>query len=200
MSKLSTKSKKLEPLKLSCTSSDCGNNLHCFKKSREMAESERGQCRSCGVKLIDWQRIHRRDINDASFIFSSLKYEMIRHHYWHKTIDQKAENYARRKGKVLLRQAVKNRLTKSLSPTNVFDGRQTPHEGNIIYYAQHALACCCRKCLEYWHGIPKNKTLSEGEIEYLTDLAMMYVNERLPDLENQGKKIPSIRHTTAIRI
>src|SRR5688500_1381420 len=103
MRKLTSKSSKLKPLKITCTSSDCNNNLHCFKKSREMAESERGNCRSCGAELIDWQRIQRRDIDDSSFVFNSLKQEMIRHLYWHKTIDQKAENYARRKGRVLLR-------------------------------------------------------------------------------------------------
>ncbi len=36
------------------------------------------------------------------------------------------------------------------------DGRQTPREGNTIFYAQHATASCCRTCIEYWHGIPKN--------------------------------------------
>jgi hypothetical protein len=193
MKKRNSKSRKLKPLNVTCTSSDCQNNLHCFKKSREMAKSELGQCRSCGVNLIDWQRVHRRDVNDAAFVFSSLKNELIRHHYWHKAIDQKAENHARRKGSSLLRVAVRNRLVKSLSPQNPYDGRQTPPGGNIIYYAQHALACCCRKCLEYWHGIPMSRPLYEDEVEYFTSLVMMFINERLPDLAEAGIKIPSIR-------
>src|SRR3989454_6847476 len=35
------------------------------------------------------------------------------------------------------------------------DGYQTQRErsAEIVHYAQHATAACCRKCIEYWHGI-----------------------------------------------
>lgn len=185
---------QLKPLKISCTSSDCENGLHCFKKSRYMAENERGRCRSCGIDLINWKRVQKRDLSDAFYTFKSLKYELVRHHFWHKPIDQKAENHARRKGHSKLVIAARQRLTNSLAPIdNAFDGRQTPFEGNIIYYAQHALACCCRTCLEYWHGIPKKEPLNGDEIEYLTNLIMMYIDERMPSLTLEGEHISAMR-------
>ena len=193
MPKDPTKSPGLKPFKITCTSSDCNNGLHCFKKSRKMAEVERGRCRSCGTELIDWQRVQKRDVADVQFTFSSLRNEFVRHHFWHKQIDKRAENYARRKGRSGLQIAIRNRLVTCLSLDNPYDGIQTPYEGNIIFYAQHAVACCCRACLEYWHGIPKNTTLSDQEINYLTQLITLYIDDRLPDLAETGQRIPSIR-------
>lgn len=157
-----------------------------------MAEEDRGKCRSCGVQLIDWQRIHRRDVNDATFVFNSLKYELIRHLYWDMPIDLHAENHAKRKGVIKLREFAQNRLTKYLVPSYAYDGRQTPREGNVVYYAQHAIACCCRKCLEYWHGIPKDEPLTNTDINYFTDLIMMFIKDRLPDLTELGEYVPPI--------
>ena len=88
-----------EPLDIKCTSSDCKNGLHCFKATRQMAPAERGRCRSCGADLVDWSRVHRRDKADAAYTFAALEYELIRHHHWHKTIDDKALRHARRKGR-----------------------------------------------------------------------------------------------------
>ncbi len=186
---------KLKPLRITCTSSDCDNNLHCFKKSREMAESDRGQCRSCGADLINWDRVHRRDIKDADFVFNGLKFELFRHKYWHKEIDIRTENHARRKGRIVLKNDVKKRLQNYIAPiNNPYDGRQTPLDGNIIYYAQHALACCCRKCLEYWHGISTSIPLSDSQINYFVNLIMMYIDERMSSLTEKGEIIPPIRH------
>src|SRR5260370_5676215 len=123
---------KLKPLNVTCTSTDCENGLHCFKKSRQMAEADKGHCRACGVDLIDWHRVHQRDAKDGDFVFASLRNEYVRHHYWHKPIDIRAENHARRKGIIKLQAAVVIRLQKSLSPANYRDGMQTPREGNII--------------------------------------------------------------------
>ena len=185
---------RLKPLKITCTSSDCNNDLHCFRRSRKMAAVDRGKCRSCGKDLIDWPRVHERELRDAAFIFNSLKQELIRHHYWHKPIDQHAENYARRKGRVGLKEAVRKRLKKSVAPANPpFDGRQTPHSGNIIYYAQHATACCCRTCMEYWPGIPKGVGLDDEQLDYFVNLIMLYVDERLPDLSEFPQKVAPIR-------
>jgi hypothetical protein len=195
MANRNTKRKELPPLKITCTSSDCVNDLHCFKKSREMAEEDRGRCRSCGADLIEWDRIHQRDLGDVEYIFSALKYELVRHHFWHKPIDKKAENHARRKGRNGLQIAVKHRLENHLAPiNNPFDGRQTPLEGNVIFYAQHALGCCCRTCLEYWHGIKKREPLREDHIKYLTSLIMLYIEDRMPFLTENGEKIPPIRN------
>lgn len=162
-----------------------------------MTEDERGQCRSCGAKLVDWKRIHRRELSDARFTFEALQYEMIRHHYWHVPIDQRAENHARRKGRIRLKEAIRKRILQSVGPAmHARDGRQTPLEGsgNVIYYAQHAVACCCRTCMEYWHGIPKGVALTEGQVGYFSELVMMYVDARMPYLKDDPEKIPFIRN------
>jgi hypothetical protein len=184
----------LKPLKITCTSSDCEQGLHCFKKSRKMAEVDRGKCRSCGADLIDWKRIHTRDVNDALFTFEALKSELVRHHFWHKRIDQKAVNHARRKGRLELQTAARRKLERLVgSAEPARDGYQTPLEGNVIYYAQHALACCCRKCMEYWHGIPRGVALTNKQLDYFAELIMFFVRDRLPDISDAGQKVPPIR-------
>lgn len=187
----------LEPLKVTCTSSDCENELHCFKATKQMvAEKEVGACRACGAKLVDWRRVYRKDLTDVPYTFEALKYEMIRHHFWHVEIDEKAVNYAKRKGISGLHSAVRARLNSSIAMgDNPYDGRQTPMEGsgNPIHYAQHATASCCRKCVEYWHDIPNGRDLSDEEIDYLAELAMLFIEERIPNLTQNGEHVPPIR-------
>lgn len=189
---------ELKPLGMKCTDADCDNELHCFKfKSRQMSEAERGHCRYCGANLINWDRVHQRNLYDAEFTLNSLRYEKARHHYWHKTIDLRAENHARRKGRLELKKAVRRRLHKAVGTAQpTYDGRQTPKEGNIIFYAQHALACCCRTCMQYWHSIPKGVELTDEQIEYFVELVMMYINERMPNLTEMGEDIPRLKSQT----
>ena len=183
---------KPAPLKISCTDSDCEQGLHCFKfHSRRMADGDRGKCRSCGADLVDWERVHRRDGADVAHTFAALKRELIRHHTWHVAIDDKAMAHARRKGMVRLLAAARHRLVKCLAPAEpARDGRQTPFEGNAIYLAQHATACCCRPCLEYWHAIPKGRPLMAEEVEYAYGLVEAYLRERLPELKEEPEKVP----------
>jgi hypothetical protein len=47
------------------------------------------------------------------------------------------------------------------APVN--DGKQTPYRGHPVFVAQHATACCCRGCLEKWHGIPRGQPLTSAE-------------------------------------
>jgi len=184
----------LDPLDIKCTSSDCGKNLHCFLATKKMvSKNQKGECRSCGVQLVDWGRVHRKDLKDAAHTFRMLKLEMIRHHFWHKDIDEKAVIHARRKGRTGIRVAIQSRLRSSLRPNHPWDGRQTPKSDNSIYYAQHATATCCRKCLEEWHAIPLDRELSEEEIAYLVELCAMFINERLPNLTETGEKISRSR-------
>ena len=186
----------LKPLEITCTSSDCGNNLHCFKATKTMKQQGLdGTCRSCGARLVDWQRVHRRDLSDVTYTFDALKFEMIRHHFWHIPLSQYAIRYALRKGRKDLSQATKNQIRRAVGPANhPFDGRQTPREtspkANAIHYAQHATASCCRKCIEEWHDIPQRRTLSNQEIVYLSDLAMRYLLEKVPGLIPKNQKLP----------
>ena len=159
-----------------------------------MPPADRGKCRACGADLVDWSRVHRRDPRDAVYTFAALRYELIRHHHWHTAIDQKALRHARRKGRVKLLAAAQHRLIKYLAPANPpRDGFQTPFAGNTIYYAQHAVATCCRTCLEYWHAIPKGRDLTSAELQYCLQLVAMYLAQRLPRLGELPEKVPPLR-------
>lgn len=187
---------ELKPLRLSCDQTDCEHGLHCFHESKKLAKQhgkhECGSCQACGAKLVDWARVQRRDATDNTHTIAALKHEWIRHHYWHTEIDQRAKNYAVRKGRDGLPLAVERRLRSAVGTKHSRDGRQTPWTGNILYYAQHATACCCRKCIEYWHGIPQDQTLTDEQIDYFTDLCLRYIDERLPALEPKGRHVPGI--------
>lgn len=186
---------ELPPLDIKCTSVDCENDLHCFLQSKKMLQQSDGRkCRACGADLVDWSRLYRRDTLDAAYTFRALQYELIRHHFWHVEIDQRAMNQARRKGKLGLREVVEKRVRQSVGAEHPYrDGTQTPKSGRIEYYGQHATAACCRRCIEAWHGIPTGRALTEDEIRYLSDLIMLYIEQRLPDLTPDGEAVPRIK-------
>ncbi len=182
----------LVPLEIKCTSSACDLGLHCFKATRELRRQDMaGACRSCGAQLVHWARVHERRPADAAFTFSQLRLELIRHYFWHVEFDQRALNHALRKGRKALHAAARRRLEASVGKAgSAFDGRQTPFEGNTLFYAQHATASCCRTCMEYWHAIPKDRDLTEDELVYLTKLVTLYLDERLPDLPLGPTRVP----------
>ena len=178
--------------KVTCSSYDCERDLHCFRRRRPGKQSYRSEvCVACGAQLVEWQRLDNNDLNDVENTFKSLERELIRHHFWHNTFDERALKHAEGQGFVGLRQRAENRLRSSLrkpSSENSWDGRQTPLEGNVIYYAQHATATCCRKCAEIWHGFDREKQLTDDEFEYMSELVMRYIYKRLPDLPLVGPK------------
>jgi len=192
---------ELKPLKIKCTASDCEAGLHCFRVSKKMAALNRqGQCRDCGQALVDWGRVHRRDLTDIEFTFRMLKLELIRHHFWHLELDARAMNHARRKGRVLLREAAAHMIEKKIAPEiPPFDGRQTAREGNSIFYAQHSVAACCRKCVEEWHGIPRGRELTPEEVGYLVGLICRWIDDRLPDLHDDPQWVEPLRKSLQLK-
>lgn len=186
---------KLEALPIKCTMTDCENGLHCWRVTKRMAKTHpRGHCIDCGVRLIDWDRVHRRDPLDAQFTFSQLRRELIRHHYWHVPLDQWAINAAHRIGRLAMPAAVEKKLRVRIGPAHPYrDGGQTPLDRDPIAYAQHATASCCRKCILEWHGIEEGRELSDLEIQYLRDLALAYLDDRLPDIPDDPQRVPPIR-------
>mgnify|MGYP003011183954 CR=1 FL=1 len=67
---------------------------------------------------------------------------------------------------------VVNRLSSDNIPN---DGKQTPMRGHPVFVAQHATGTCCRGCIYKWHKIPKNRKLTDEEIDYLVDVIMTYI-------------------------
>lgn len=189
----------LEPLKITCTSTRCEDGLHCYRQKRSVPGQMSGPCRECGADLVSWDRVHARDLSDVDHTFAELKTEFIRHELWHRELDEAAVNHARRKGRIKLREAVDQRLRSALAPAQPFrDGAQTPMERNVIYYAQHATATCCRKCAEEWHNIPQGREMTAAELSYCAELVWRYIEERLPQLTEEGEKIPARRTPQAV--
>jgi hypothetical protein len=184
---------ELKPLGMSCDKSDCENGLHCFRVSKKKATRPPGVCQDCGADLVDWSKVGARNPSDISGTVGALKKEWIRHHYWHEPIDQKAKNHALRKGRAGMTIAIDKKIRSAIGVRGPRDGRQTPWTGNLIFYAQHANACCCRRCVEYWHGIPMDRPLTEEEIHYFVKLCTLYIDERLPELKDKPQRIPPIR-------
>jgi hypothetical protein len=172
------------PLEIKCTSSECEADLHCFRPKSWKRPEPHPTCRDCGADLIEWERLHRRDLADATFLFSQLPKELIRHHFWHCEIPAKvrssAERYSREVIAKRTRGAVRSRVA---GPANEWDGTQTtmdPAKGAQIYhFGMHATACCCRKCMQYWHGIPMDRELTEEELDYFSTLVWLFVCQRL---------------------
>lgn len=190
--------RKRKPIAITCDSSNCSGGLHCFKATKQMVDQNRaGVCRECQADLINWPRIHQRSINDVLNTFASLKNEFIRHTFWHKPINQHAINHARKKGRTGLRPAVKKHLATAIGGAHPFrDGYQTTMKDDApsaIPFGQHATATCCRKCLEYWHGIPQGKELSDAELNYFSELVCLYIEDRIPGLTKEGEAIPPMR-------
>lgn len=182
-----------EPLaEVTCSSYDCERDLHCFRRKSPRKQSYRSEeCVACGAQLVEWHRLDQHDLSDVENTFESLERELIRHHFWHKIIDSKALKHAEGKGIVGLRQAAEHRLRNYVGQpsSKLFrDGTQTPRERNVIFYAQHATATCCRKCVEVWHGIDREKHLTDDEFKYMTELVMRYIIQRLPKLPLIGPK------------
>ena len=74
-------------------------------------------------------------------------------------------------------------IKKRLAPSQILnDGKQTPMRGHPVFIAQHACACCCRGCLEKWHKIPKDRDLTEKEINYIVNLLMLWIKKEYEQL------------------
>lgn len=187
-----------DPLPITCDSVDCDADLHCFNATKEKkALNTPGSCWQCGVNFVDWDRVRRRDLNDVRHTFESLKFEKVRHHFWHKPINQIAINHSLRKGKIDLRTAVRRKLISAIGPAKPFhDGGQTTMRDDAstaLPYGQHATATCCRKCLEFWHDIPRGVALTPEQLDYCTELVCLYVEDRIPEITDGPQRIPPVK-------
>ena len=71
---------------------------------------------------------------------------------------------------------VAQRLAPAVIPN---DGKQTPMRGHPVFIAQHATACCCRGCLEKWHGIPAGRALTDAEQRYIVGLLLFWMQREM---------------------
>jgi len=109
---------------------------------------------------------------------------MIRYYYRRVPIEPRVVADAVDMGLDELRTGARTRLSKVIGPplAQTYRGGFTPWKGNLVYYAQHRTATCCRRCLEEWHGINRKTELSNRHLEYFTELILQYAQERVPPL------------------
>ncbi len=174
--------------------SRCEEGLHTFFHTTLFNQIGYPRCRWCGADCVDWHLLHRKDSTALTRTITELRKEYWRNSWFGRSIDERARNHALRKGKKLLREHATSRIRNSIGSAQPYrDGFQTPYTGNVVFYAQHAVAACCRNCVEVWHGIPKGKQLTDREVAYFADLVMKYVDVVMPELKEEGVHIPPIK-------
>lgn len=172
------------PLPLPIALQEACHEGHAFRPPR--AEPP-GNCHQCGLEVVDWARVHRREISDWQYTLRCLQSENLRREFWQGDIDDRAiERYTKTTPRT--RELAERRLRQSIGKVYgtgpnarpFRDGYQTPKQGDVLFYAQHALACCCRRCSLYWHGVPYGRALSDDEVGYFAELILRFIHARMP--------------------
>lgn len=113
---------------------------------------------------------------DLNPLFDRLAKSKFRSSFY---LNKKDKEYIREKGWVKIEQGAREIISRRLAPASIpNDGRQTPMRHGIFppFIAQHATGCCCRNCLQKWHGIPKGRQLTPSEQEYVVDVIMEWLH------------------------
>lgn len=58
---------------------DCSVGLHTYHGSRRFNSQGYPICKYCGADVIDWERIHRRDLKEAEYTLAQLKSDCFRY-------------------------------------------------------------------------------------------------------------------------
>lgn len=92
-------------------------------------------------------------------------------------LNSKMKDYVYSKGIDKIRSHAIDFVNKRLKVYDVIkDGKQTPmRQTHPVFIAQHATATCCRGCIFKWHHIPKDKELSNKEINYIVDIIIEWI-------------------------
>lgn len=89
--------------------------------------------------------------------------------------------YVKEKGLDKIRSDAYDFINSRLAPAEPKnDGKQTPmKQVHPVFIAQHATGCCCRSCLERIHHIPKYRSLTKEEIDYIVNVIMAWIEREL---------------------
>ncbi len=96
-------------------------------------------------------------------------------------LNKKMKEYVMEKGIDTIKEHAYEIINKRLRPAIISnDGKQTPmKQVHPVFIAQHACACCCRNCLYKWHKISKNRELTNGEVDYIVNLLMTWIEREI---------------------
>lgn len=111
-----------------------------------------------------------QDINYLLYRLSKSKFRSSFH------LKEKDIEYIDKKGLDKIKEHSYDFINKRLKPSFIpNDGKQTPMRGHPVFIAEHATATCCRGCLNKWYGIPKNRELTDMEVDYIVKVIMMWI-------------------------
>lgn len=133
---------------------------------------------SPAAKRVLWSRFSNCNLGyELDKLFNALAKSAFRSRFH---LRDKDLAYLQSKGLALIlehgRDFIRRRLADAL-PKN--DGKQTPFRGHPIFVAQHATACCCRSCLEKWHGIAQGQALTVEQQEYVLEVLQRWLAREL---------------------
>jgi len=181
------KLKRIKPkaLGIRCRRTDCDKALHCFDAVKVKPKFPKGKCQECGKELVKWDEAWLRDIRDTDQKFAFFETEWIRHFFFHVPITNRIRKYAQTHGLEELGRILEKQLRnkKMLRYIPALDSTQTKMlDGTIVHWARHAVACCCRRCMSYWHNIPLEQELTDADINYFRALVLKFISKRIPEL------------------
>lgn len=94
-------------------------------------------------------------------------------------LKEKDIDYINKKGMEEIEKHAYKFITERLAGDIILnDGKQTPMKRHPVFIAEHATATCCRNCLFKWHHIPKNRKLTEEEIQYIVSVIMTWIKKQ----------------------
>lgn len=146
---------------------DCGNNKHYF-----VYDGKTTHCEFCGCEFNGSSTL--KTLPDYNTVKIAMKESFWNDEWLNFPLDDAAKSKLRK----VTRSEIQMILNKSIRVCTSNDGRQTPYCGNPVFYAQHGLGLCCRKCLEKFYGIHRNEILSDVMIDYFTDLIWKFIEEK----------------------
>jgi len=101
-------------------------------------------------------------------------------------LNDKDLQYLRDKGVPTILEHARDFIGKRLAPAFIpNDGKQTPYRGHPVFVGQHATACCCRGCLQKWHGIAAGHHLTAEEQEYVLSVLQRWL---LLEIDRAGQE------------
>ena len=103
-------------------------------------------------------------------------------------LNKKMREYVQEKNYGVIEKHAYEIISKRLKPKNIInDGKQTPYrQVHPVFIAQHACGCCCRGCLERIHNIPKNKELTDEELQYIVKIIMTWIKKEMENGVENG--------------
>ena len=96
-------------------------------------------------------------------------------------LNLKMKEYVNEKGMEKIEKHAYDFINKRLKPKIIKnDGKQTPmKQVHPVFIAQHACGFCCRSCLEKIHHIPKNRELTEKEVNYIVTFIIEWIKKEM---------------------